>query len=105
MTNFLSKLVDMLLFSMEKTEFPFFQFPYCRVLPFGRQQLANFVEVGGWGSCAVHDDNDNSNDHDNDGLKGARISHRAVFVFFVPWERDSTIGSFSSSILTRTTCV
>ena len=32
-TNFLPKLVHMLLFSAEKTEFPFFEFPYFRVLP------------------------------------------------------------------------
>ncbi len=32
-TNFLPKLVDMLLFSVEKTEFPFFVFPYFPVLP------------------------------------------------------------------------
>ncbi len=32
-TNFLPKLVDMLLFSMEKTEFPFLVFPYFRVMP------------------------------------------------------------------------
>ena len=32
-TNFLSKLLDMLLFSAEKTEFPFFEIPYFRVLP------------------------------------------------------------------------
>ncbi len=32
-TNFLPKLVDMLLFSMEKAEFPFFEFPFFRVLP------------------------------------------------------------------------
>ena len=31
-TNFLPKLVDMLLFSMEKTEFPFLVFPYFRVM-------------------------------------------------------------------------
>ncbi len=34
-TNFLPKLVDMLLFSTEKTEFPFFEFPNFRVLPSG----------------------------------------------------------------------
>ena len=34
-TNYLPKLVDMLLFSVcEKTEFPFFEIPYFRVLPF-----------------------------------------------------------------------
>ena len=32
-TNFLLKLVDMLLFSAEKNEFPFFVFPYFPVLP------------------------------------------------------------------------
>ncbi len=32
-TNFLPKLVDMLLFSTEKTEFPFLVFPYFRVMP------------------------------------------------------------------------
>ncbi len=32
-TNLLPKLVDMLLFSMEKTEFPFLVFPYFRVMP------------------------------------------------------------------------
>ena len=32
-TFFLPKLVDMLLFSMEKTEFPFLVFPYFRVMP------------------------------------------------------------------------
>ena len=32
-TNFLPKLIHMLLFSMEKTEFPFFEFHYFRVLP------------------------------------------------------------------------
>ena len=32
-TNFLPKLVDMLIFSAEKTEFPFFEIPYFRVLP------------------------------------------------------------------------
>ncbi len=32
-TNLLPKLVDMLLFSAEKTEFPFFEFPYFWVLP------------------------------------------------------------------------
>ena len=31
--NFLPKLIHMLLFSMEKTEFPFFVFPYFWVLP------------------------------------------------------------------------
>ena len=31
-TNFLPKLIDMLLLSREKTEFPFFEFPYFRVL-------------------------------------------------------------------------
>ncbi len=31
-TNFLPKLVDMLLFSAEKTEFPFFEIPYFWVL-------------------------------------------------------------------------
>ncbi len=31
-TNFLPKLMDMLLFSMEKTEFPFLVFPYFRVM-------------------------------------------------------------------------
>ena len=30
----LPKLVDMLLFSVKKTEFPFFEFPYFRVLPY-----------------------------------------------------------------------
>ena len=32
-TNFLPKLVNMLLFSTEKTEFPFLVFPYFRVMP------------------------------------------------------------------------
>ena len=32
-TNFLPKLVDMLLFSTEKTDCHFFSFPYFRVLP------------------------------------------------------------------------
>ena len=32
-TNFLPKLINMLLFSIEKTEFPFFVFPYFWVLP------------------------------------------------------------------------
>ena len=32
-TNFLPKLVDMLQFSTEKTEFPFLVFPYYRVMP------------------------------------------------------------------------
>ncbi len=32
-TNFLPKLIDLLLFSVEKTEFPFFEIPYFRVLP------------------------------------------------------------------------
>ncbi len=32
-TNFLPKLLDMLLFSTEKTEFPFLVFPYFRVMP------------------------------------------------------------------------
>ncbi len=32
-TNFLPKLVNMLLFSMEKTEFPFLVFPYFQVMP------------------------------------------------------------------------
>ncbi len=32
-TNFLPKLVDLLLFSAEKTKFPFFEIPYFRVLP------------------------------------------------------------------------
>ncbi len=35
-TNFLPKLIGMLLFSMEKTEFPFFIFPifgYCQFRP------------------------------------------------------------------------
>ena len=39
-TNFLPKLVDMLLFSTEKTEFPFLVFPYFRVLAFS--QLITF---------------------------------------------------------------
>ncbi len=34
-TNFVPKLVNMLLFSVEKTEFPFFEIPYFRVLPCG----------------------------------------------------------------------
>ncbi len=38
-TNFLLKLVNMLLFSTEKTQFPFFEFPYFRVLPFSIQVL------------------------------------------------------------------
>ena len=33
-TNFLPKLTDMLLFSTEKTEFPFLVFPYFWVMPF-----------------------------------------------------------------------
>ena len=33
-TNFLPKLVDMLVFSREKTEFPYLVFPYVRVVPF-----------------------------------------------------------------------
>ena len=33
-TNFLPKLLNMLLFSAEKTEFPFFEIPYFRVLPY-----------------------------------------------------------------------
>ncbi len=33
------KLVDMLLFSAEKTEFPFFEIPYFRVLPTGAKGL------------------------------------------------------------------
>ena len=40
-TNFLPKLINMLLFSREKTEFPFLVFPYFRVMPpenTGRQQ-------------------------------------------------------------------
>ena len=32
-TNLLPKLVDMLLFSMEKTEFLFLVFPYFRIMP------------------------------------------------------------------------
>ncbi len=37
-TNFLLKLIEMLLFSVEKTEFQFFVFPYFPVLPFQYQQ-------------------------------------------------------------------
>ncbi len=33
-TNFLPKLLDMLLFSMEKNEVPFLVFPYFLVMPF-----------------------------------------------------------------------
>ncbi len=52
-TNFLPKLVDMLLFSTENTEFPFLVFPYFRVMPglslltkFCRStQLAIFYEI------------------------------------------------------------
>ncbi len=40
-TNFLPKLVDMLLFSMEKTEFPFLVFPYFRVMPYPPPQLCS----------------------------------------------------------------
>ena len=42
--NFLPKLVDMLLFSMEKTEFHFLVFPYFRVMP----QQASLVKTAQW---------------------------------------------------------
>ena len=38
-TNFLPKLMDMLLFSVEKNEFPFLVFPYFRVMPFSWQDI------------------------------------------------------------------
>ncbi len=44
-TNFLPKLADILLFSTEKTEFPFFEFPYFRVLPYCRDLVLSFVWI------------------------------------------------------------
>ena len=43
-TNFLLKLVDKLLFSTEKTEFPFWVFPYFRVMR-DRKRLLRFVHT------------------------------------------------------------
>ena len=63
-TNFLPKLVDMLLFfifSAEKTEFSFFVFPYFRVLPWAEDPLPEpgprcRIPDGGWclKSCRNH---------------------------------------------------
>ena len=39
----------MLLFSTEKTEFPFFVFPYFRVLPFSVASFVAYFFVRGWG--------------------------------------------------------
>ena len=46
-TNFLPKLVNMLLFSTEKTEFPFLVFPYFRVMPALRHARMRWCG-GGW---------------------------------------------------------
>ena len=46
-TNILPKLVNMLLFSMEKTEFPFLVFPYFRVMPF-RTRVRKGSRKSGW---------------------------------------------------------
>ena len=50
-TNFLLKLVDMLLFSTEKTEFPFLVFPYFWVMPEILTRLTRFEVKRNW-SCA-----------------------------------------------------
>ena len=44
-TNFLPKLVNMLLFSTEKTEFPFLVFPYFRVMP---ECTITGIRIGFW---------------------------------------------------------
>ena len=57
--NFLAKLVNMLLFSTEKTKFPFFGFPYFRVLPVVvswclRLGKFSFFCGGGHKWCGLH---------------------------------------------------
>ncbi len=47
-TNFLLKLIDMLLFSAEKTDFPCFEIPYFRVLPFPARHFYGGFPFGLW---------------------------------------------------------
>ncbi len=54
-TNFLPKLVDMLLFSTEKTDFSIFGFPYFRVLPRDPQLECYFPSgCSGWDLLSLH---------------------------------------------------
>ena len=52
-TNFLPKLVDMLIFSMERTECPFFVFPYFRVLPVGGKSHHLWKRICVWTMCSI----------------------------------------------------
>ena len=49
-TNFLPKLINMLLFSTEKTEFPFLVFPYFRVMPLALTRICRCSLFSPWRS-------------------------------------------------------